>query len=144
MRRPNAFLALLLLVLLAIPAEMTAAKVSLVPAIKLSATSLSFTGKLGGHDPLDQHVSLTKSGDKGSILQWTATSSEPWLTVTPASGSLGTSGDVELKVHVNTTYQTEAWTGATSTLTAPVTGTTGAWIGNSMLIWGQNNQPIGT
>src|SRR5438094_695793 len=90
MRHPNAFLALPVLVLLAIPSEMTSAKVSLVPAIKLSATSLSFTGKFGGHNPVDQHVSLTNSGDKGSILQWTATSSEPWLTVTPSSGSLRT------------------------------------------------------
>src|SRR5579884_3646529 len=100
MKLQNAFRIVPVLILLGIPSEMTSAKASLIPAIKLSATSLSFTGKEGGKDPVDQHVSLTNSGDKGSILHWTATSSEPWLTVTPSSGSLGT-GPVIFKIHVN-------------------------------------------
>jgi hypothetical protein len=112
------------------------------PAIGLSATSLSFTGKEGGHNPVDKHVSLTNTGDKGTILQWTATSSEPWLTVNPASGNLGT-GPVILQIKVNMTYQVEGWVGATSTVNAPSPRRihSAVWAANRMIVWGGSASP---
>lgn len=138
MRISMAKLAVPLFVLLAVPFERTSAKSSSAPAIGLSSTSLSFTGNEGGRNPADQHVALKNTGDRGSILHWTATSSQPWLTVSPSSGSLGTSGDVDLKIEVNMTYQLQAWVSSTSTVNAPSPRrlNAAAWAANQMFIWG--------
>ncbi len=54
-------------------------------AISVSPSSLAFTAYQNQGDPAAQTVALTNSG--GGTLQWTATSTVPWLTVTPSSGS---------------------------------------------------------
>lgn len=104
-------------------------------AIGLSASTFSFTCTEGGANPPDQTVTLTKTG--GSVLEWTATSSAPWLTVSPTSGSLGISGATLLTMSVNATSQVESWTGSTSTVgaLAPVEGPTAVWTGSAMLVW---------
>lgn len=95
---------------------------------------LAFTANEGGADPADQSISMTDTGGLGSGVTWTAASDQPWLTVSPPSGSSAPSQTTPLTVHVNATYQGEAWTGSTSTTGAPSMGY-GAWIGNALLIW---------
>ena len=55
------------------------------PAMQLSATALAFTTTVGAN-PAAQTITITNTG--GGTLTWTAgTPSQPWLTVTPSSGS---------------------------------------------------------
>jgi Kelch motif len=96
--------------------------------------SLSFTTTEGGPNPADQVVQMTDTGGLGSGVTWTVVSNQPWLTVSPGSGASLPSQLTPLAVHLNATYQVEAWTGATSTTNAPAIGF-GAWIGTSMMIW---------
>jgi len=53
--------------------------------ISASATSLTFSSTAGGANPAAQTVSITNTG--GGTLNWTATSSAPWVSVTPSSGT---------------------------------------------------------
>jgi hypothetical protein len=99
-------------------------------AFVFAPEELSFTAVEGGVDPSDQTISMTDTGGLGTGVTWTATSDQPWLTVTPPSGA----GSTTLTAHVDATYQLEAWLGATSTTNAPSTGL-GAWIGNALMIW---------
>ncbi len=55
------------------------------PAMQLSATALSFTTTVGAN-PAAQTITITNTG--GGTLAWTAGApSQPWLTVTPSTGS---------------------------------------------------------
>ena len=105
--------------------------------IGLSTSAFSFTCTEGGANPADQTVTLRNIGGAGSVLEWTATSSAPWLTISPTSGSLGTLGATLLTMSVDATTQAEGWTGSTSTVgaLAPVEGPTGVWTGSAMLVW---------
>jgi hypothetical protein len=110
------------------------------PMMLLSSNVRAFTAPEGGTSPADQQVNLTNGGDPGTTLNWTATSDRPWLIVSPGSGSLGTVGSTTLTLSVNSTTQTEAWTGPTSTVGAPATGSSvhpgqAVWTGNAMLVW---------
>src|SRR5438045_3218943 len=89
------------------------------PSIQLSASSKDFTASEGGSSPPDQMVTLKFEGFPGTAVQWTATADQPWLTVSPASGSQGTSGSTSLAIAVNSATQPKAWTGPTSTVGAP-------------------------
>jgi len=106
--------------------------------ITLSTTALSFSSTEGGIDPPDQALTLTNTGGMGSVLTWTATSSEPWLTVTPGSGSTSMSDVTTLTVHVNAAYQLESWLGTTATTGAPSAREDhdAAWTGTRMVLWG--------
>jgi hypothetical protein len=53
--------------------------------IRLTPDALSFVA-LEGEDPLDQNLEIANVGE--TTLNWTATSSQPWLTLEPASGTL--------------------------------------------------------
>jgi hypothetical protein len=55
------------------------------PAILLNPGTLSFTGSTGQANPPSQTVTLINEGT--GTLNWTATSNQSWLTVSPASGS---------------------------------------------------------
>jgi glucose/arabinose dehydrogenase/PKD repeat protein len=55
------------------------------PALSTSASSLSFNGTQGGANPAVQTFNVTNTG--GGTLNWTASESASWLTVTPASGT---------------------------------------------------------
>ncbi|MBI4540306.1 MAG: BACON domain-containing protein [Gemmatimonadetes bacterium] len=58
------------------------------PTISLSATSLSFQGLQGRANPASQSITLANSSQ--GTLTWTATTSAPWVTLTPASGTAPT------------------------------------------------------
>jgi uncharacterized protein (TIGR03437 family) len=68
--------------------------VSSAPAIAVSQSSLQFSYTPGGTVPPAQTISVTNSGS-GSLL-WTATSSAPWLTVTPTSDAAPSSISVSV------------------------------------------------
>jgi len=59
--------------------------VTAAPTIGANPTSLSFTAQQGGANPAVQTVSLSNTG--GGTLNWSATETTPWLTVSPASGT---------------------------------------------------------
>ncbi|HKQ34348.1 MAG TPA: hypothetical protein VJT11_03490, partial [Nitrospiraceae bacterium] len=58
---------------------------SINPAIGASPTTLSFTATQGGANPANQIVTINNTG--GGTLNWTASDSATWLTVSPASGT---------------------------------------------------------
>lgn len=55
------------------------------PTIGLSTTSLSFSGIQGGSNPAIKTVSVVNSGS--GTLNWAATESASWLSLSPASGT---------------------------------------------------------
>ena len=55
------------------------------PSLSISTTALSFSGSVGGANPASQTASVSNSG--GGTLSWTASSSQSWLAVSPASGT---------------------------------------------------------
>jgi hypothetical protein len=55
------------------------------PTLSVSPTSLSFAGTAGGTNPAAQPVSVSNTG--AGTLNWTASSNQGWLTVSPTSGS---------------------------------------------------------
>jgi hypothetical protein len=63
----------------------TAGGVPVTPTLSLSSGSLSFNGTAGSSNPAAQTVGVSNAG--GGTLNWTASSNQTWLTVSPASGS---------------------------------------------------------
>ena len=55
------------------------------PALSVSTTSLSYTGVAGGASPAAKTADVTNTG--GGTLSFTASDDQPWLSVTPASGT---------------------------------------------------------
>ena len=85
-----------------------------LPAIiGLSSTSLSFDAAAGGGNPPSQTVSITNNGS--GALNWTASDNQPWLTVSPTSGTAPST----LTVSVNTTGLSQGTYSGTVTVTAP-------------------------
>ena len=125
-------------------------KFSFNPGYYLTASTASFSATQGGADPQDQivrlisptHFRLTQSG-------WTATSDQPWLTVSPPSGTIvpGRRVPITLAVHLPAP-QVEGWIGATSTVGAPAPREDhdAAWTGSRMVLWGgeQNGTKLST
>ncbi|MCU0238190.1 MAG: S8 family serine peptidase [Pyrinomonadaceae bacterium] len=95
------------------------------PTISVNPSSMSFSGTAGGANPAAQTLNITNSG--AGTLNWSATSSQTWLTLSATSGTAPSSPSVS----VNTTglaagtYNaniTITGTGATnSPVTVPVT-----------------------
>src|SRR5205085_998689 len=52
------------------------------PSLSLSSSSLTFSGTAGGANPAGQSVTVT------TAAAWTATSNQPWLTVSSGSNSI--------------------------------------------------------
>ena len=73
-----------------------------VPAIQLSASTLTFAAKEGGANPPTQAFTLKNTGAIGSTLSWSISDDADWLSVSPASGSLaqGASETITLTVDV--------------------------------------------
>jgi len=70
-------------------------------------SSLNFAGPAGGANPTPQAVQLSATGT--GTLAWSATSSAPWITVSPSTGSTPAS----LQVSVSTAgLSTGTYTGA--------------------------------
>ncbi len=91
--------------------------------IATSSSSLTFTGTVGGTAPETQTINITNSG--AGTLNWTATASGNWLSVTPSSGTAPSTitvtpsiGGLAMGTHNGTIVITS--TGATNT---PVTVT---------------------
>jgi hypothetical protein len=61
---------------------------AVTPALSVSASTLSFSGNAGGANPAGQTVNVT------TTASWTATSNQPWLTVTTAASSVGVSANL--------------------------------------------------
>ncbi len=55
------------------------------PALHLSGNSLTFGGTTGGANPAARTVAISNAGT--GTLTWTAAGNQPWLAVTPASGT---------------------------------------------------------
>ena len=55
------------------------------PSIGVSPSSLCYTATVGGSNPANQSISITNTG--GGTLNWTASSNQSWLTVSPTSGT---------------------------------------------------------
>ena len=72
------------------------------PLIGLNTNALTFSGAAGGSVPAAQNLSLTNTGAAKTILNWTAISSQNWLSVSPASGQLATGVSSNLGVSVST------------------------------------------
>lgn len=55
------------------------------PVLSVSPSSLTFAATTGGASPASKTLSVSNTG--GGTLSYTTASSQPWLSVTPASGS---------------------------------------------------------
>jgi len=92
------------------------------PGLSVSSTSLTYSGPAGGANPTAQSVNITNSG--GGTLNWTATATQPWMTLaTTANGagasSLSGTGPQTVWIQiVNTGLATGPYSGAVN-LTAP-------------------------
>jgi hypothetical protein len=95
------------------------------PTIGVSPSSFSFTATAGGANPAGQSLSITNTG--GGTLNWTASSNQSWLSVSPTSGTAPSSATVSVNITglAAGTYNgaiTITATGATNTpLSVPVT-----------------------
>src|SRR6185436_19137802 len=66
------------------------------PAIGVSPTSMSFSATVGGANPASQSLSITNTG--GGTLNWTAASNQPWLNVSPGSGTAPSAASVSVNI----------------------------------------------
>ena len=95
------------------------------PTIGVSPSSLSFSATAGGANPANQSLNISNTG--GGTLNWTATSNQTWLSVSPTSGTAPSTATVSVNVTglAAGTYNgaiTISATGATNTpVTVPVT-----------------------
>jgi hypothetical protein len=55
------------------------------PALSVSPASLSFSGEAGGASPAAKTLTVSNSG--GGTLNWSASESATWLSISPASGT---------------------------------------------------------
>ena len=67
------------------------------PTIGLSATSLSFSAVQGGSNPANRTITISNSGS--GTLNWTASESATWLSVSPASGT--GAGTITISVNIS-------------------------------------------
>jgi hypothetical protein len=108
------------------------------PTISVSPASLSFTATAGGANPANQSLSITNSG--GGTLNWTASSNQTWLSVSPTSGTAPSTATVSVNITglAAGTYNgaiTISATGATNTpVTVPVTLTVNPVVSCTQLI----------
>jgi BACON domain-containing protein len=65
--------------------EITSGGALTAAALAVSPTSLSFTGTQNGPNPATQAISVVNTS--GGPMSWTASDNQPWLSVSPASGS---------------------------------------------------------
>jgi Fibronectin type III domain/Viral BACON domain len=81
-----------------------------------SLSSLTFTAVAGESNPSPQTITITNTG--GGTLDWTASETASWLTLSPTSGSTTTETDT-LVVSVNTTGLLEGNYSGPITLASP-------------------------
>jgi hypothetical protein len=104
--------------------------VSTTPTIGVSPSSLSFTATVGGSSPADKTVSITNTGS--GTLNWTASSNQTWLTISPASGTAPSTLTASVNISglaagtYNGTITISATGASKSPVTVPVTLTVNA------------------
>lgn len=110
------------------------------PTIGVSPSSFSFTATVGGANPASQSLSITNTG--AGTLNWTASSNQTWLSVSPTSGTAPSTATVSTNITglAAGTYNgaiTITATGATNTpLSVPVTLTVNAAGGSQLIVNG--------
>ena len=86
-------------------------------AILLNPTTLSIAGPAGGPNPAPSTLTVQNSGT--GKLNWSATTSDPWLTVNPTAGTLHASESIGLSVSVDLTTAGAGTRTATITVSDP-------------------------
>ncbi len=126
------------------------------PVIKVTPTTLTFTGSVGQPDPAAQVVAVTNAGT--GTLTWTATSDQSWLTVTPEAAQVHVAvrrGTLVPGSYIGTiTISSPGLTSATVTVTYTVKADTippqapgplrlvdRPTAGTATLAWSQSGQP---
>lgn len=66
------------------------------PTISVNPSSMSFSGTAGGANPAAQTLNITNSG--AGTLNWTATSSQTWLTLSATSGTAPSAPSVSANI----------------------------------------------
>ena len=69
--------------------------------MEVTPTSLSFQGQQGGADPALQNVEIKNNGSE--ILNWTASTNESWITISPLTGLTEIGGISTVSVGVDLT-----------------------------------------
>lgn len=99
---------------------------TVLPPCTIAATpaALSFTGVTGQPNPPAQSASISASGACLHTLTWTASTSSPWLSVSPATGSLNLKSSATTSIGVLLAgLQPHTYTGSvTITATDSVSG----------------------
>jgi hypothetical protein len=83
------------------------------PIITLSQGDLKFNGLAGGSAPADRAFRIINSGPVGSTLNYTISATQPWLSPSPASGSLAAGESVTVTVTAITAGMTGGTYGGT-------------------------------
>lgn len=110
------------------------------PTIGVNPTSFSFTATAGGANPASQSLNITNTG--GGTLNWSASSNQTWLSISPTSGTAPSTATVSVNISglAAGTYNgaiTVSATGATnSPVTVPVTLTVNPAGGNELIVNG--------
>src|SRR5436190_9852921 len=85
--------------------------------VVIAPSNLFFSGSQSGPDLAAQQIRLEAAPALFfGQAAWSATPDQPWITVSPSSGTLQPGQKVTLTVKVQAT---EGWKGATSTVNAP-------------------------
>jgi len=101
------------------PANLTATlDITSLPILNVTPTALTFAGTAGGANPAAQSFAISNPG--GGSFTWTASSNQPWLTCSPASGAA--TGPVSIQPNI--AGLAAGSYSATITITAP--GATGS------------------
>ncbi|HEX7902139.1 MAG TPA: LamG-like jellyroll fold domain-containing protein [Planctomycetota bacterium] len=107
------------------------------PAVlTLSQAALTFACDEGASDPASQDIVLSNTG--GESATWTVSADEPWLSVSPSTGTLPPGQSVNLTVSVDATYQLQGWDPAPPTAGAPTARWVHSmeWTGSEVVVWG--------
>lgn len=99
--------------------------------------NLTFTTRLGEPNPPSQTIAITNTG--GGALNWSTSSNQPWLHVTPASGQAG--GAVSVSVDAAGLSPERTHTGSI-TISADGTGNSPVTIPVTLKFWLKLNAPI--
>ena len=84
-----------------------------------TSTSLSFTAAHGSTAPISQSVVIANTGVPISTLNWSASSSQAWLTFSPASSSVAGGASTTISFIANPTNLAIGTYNATATLADP-------------------------
>ncbi len=87
------------------------------PSVSAAPTALAFAATAGGAAPAPQTVALSNPG--GSSLGFAIAGNQPWLTASPAAGTLAAGGSATISVAVSIASLTAGDYSGALTITAP-------------------------